>query len=364
MLEWIKNLEPEFIILFGSTFVLIYFSLINMRRAKKTLNLIGKRALTLTEELMNRDNLDVIDIVIVNTSYVNVEAGAVGFIYKKVNIPMKEESILVLARDSFKISIPIEDLRTFVVGKSKKIKKIFVYAEDSLGRKTICRAKNATRKIRELVCEEHIVEKKKAKIQRFVDGKYLFGERIILVLKVMVSPITNISRAMKNGLNKRLKRREIKLEIRNIEKKHKDEMNLVFDEQRREEQILNAQKKVLEEKKMQEAELKSADQKRRDELKKVQEELRKIDALIKKETDDKVRFEKEISLKKNEIKEKESLMSDQKADEKHAISNENDVEIEEENEEKAVEKMEKTEKKVTKNTKKKPVETPENLENK
>jgi hypothetical protein len=273
MLDWIMDLEPEFLILFGSSFVLICLSLVIMRRAQRTLNLIGKRALKLTEELMNRDQKDVVDIVIVNTSYVNVEAGAVGFIYRKVNLPLKEESILILARDSYKLSIPIEELRAFIVGKSKEIKRIHVYAEDSLGRKTICYARNATRKIKEIVIEEKLSAEIEARKQRFIDGKYLLGERLVLLFKFLVSPLTNLGRSIKNGLNKKLKGREVRLEVKSIEKKHKNEMQLVFDEQRREEQILGVQKRLLEEKKIQEAELKSADIKRKDELKKVKKKL-------------------------------------------------------------------------------------------
>lgn len=353
MLDWIMNLEPEFLILFGSSFVLIYFSLIVMRRAQKTLNLIGKRALTLTEELMNREQNNVIDIVIVNTSYVNVEAGAVGFIYKKINLPIKEESILVLARDSFKISIPIDELRTFVVGQSKVIKKIYVYAEDSLGRKTICYAKNATRRIKEIIKEEINSEKIEAKKQRFIEGKYLLGERFVLVLGVLFSPITNLSRSIKNGLNKRLKNREVRLGIKSIEKKHKNEMQLVFDEQRREEQILNVQKRLLEDKKIQESELKVADLKRKEELKKVLEEIKKIDAMIKKDSDDKARIEKEIDNKNKEINDKKLKINNEIVEKNTNLVTENV----EKTEEKEAEITEKPVKKATKTSKKSAVET-------
>lgn len=274
MLEWIKNLEPEFLILFGVSFVLIVLILIVIGKNQKVLDLIGKRALILKEDLLHRDEIDVIDILIANTSYVNVEAGAVGFIYQKVYLPLSETSILILARDSHKISIPLNNLRQFVIGRSDKVKKIEIYVEDSLGRRTVRKAVNATRKLKEILKVERRNRKIEEKKVRFETGQYLFFERIGLVFKFIFSPFTKLSRAIKTGLNKRLKNREVKLEIKEKEKKHKEEMQQVFDEQRREEMILQTEKKILAEKKAKQAEIKQQEKKRREEMEKVKEEAR------------------------------------------------------------------------------------------
>jgi hypothetical protein len=326
MVEWIQNLETEFVVLFGFSVIFFLMLLVTLRRNQRILDLIGKRALTLQEDLIHRDGEDYIDVLIANTSYVNVEAGAVGFIYKKVYLPLKEESILVLARDSHKISIPLENLRSFVIGQSVSVSKIYVYVEDSLGRKTIKRAKNSTRKLREILKNENKLQKIEDRKIRFETGKYRFFERIGLILAFLFSPFIRLSRAIKNGLNKRLKNREVKLEIIAKEKKHKDEMQQVFDEQRREELILQAEKKILAEKKAREAELKLAEKKRREEMKKVLEEQKEYDEIIAQEEKHLEELDRhENSMKNNEnkmktepdkIEEKTSLEQVESVDEK------------------------------------------------
>ncbi len=316
MLEWIKNLEPEFLILFGVSFVLIVLLLVILGKNQKVLDLIGKRALVLKEDLLHRDDLDVIDILIANTSYVNVEAGAVGFIYQKVYLPLSETSMLILARDSHKISIPLQTLREFVIGRSDTVKKIDIYVEDSLGRRTVRKAVNATRKLKEILKEERKNKKREDKKLRFETGTYLFFERLGLVFKWIFSPFTKLSRTIKTGLNKRLKNREVKLEIKEKEKKHKDEMQQVFDEQRREDMILQAEKRILAEKKAKQAEIKLQEKKRREDMEKVKEETRKFEEEMKVEQEDNIEGihdENEMKINENSH-ENESLETNKKVD--------------------------------------------------
>ena len=319
MLEWVKNLEPEFLILFGFSAIFIIVLLVVLGKNQKILDLIGKRALSLQEDLLHRDDMDVIDILIANTSYVNVEAGAVGFIYQKVFLPLSETSLLILARDSHKISIPLNDLRTFVIGRSNKVKKIEIYVEDSLGRRTIRKAVNAKRKLKDILKEEKNAKKTEDKKVRYETGHYLLFERIGLVFKYLFSPFTKLSRAIKSGLNKRLRNREVKLEIKEKEKKHKEEMQQVFDEQRREEMILQTEKKILADKKAKQAEIKQAEKRRREEMEKVKEETRIFEEEIQKEQQEKqedfkdeneVKIDENLTEKEPENNEEETIKQD------------------------------------------------------
>jgi len=327
MLEWIKNLEPEFLILFGFSAIFFIVLLVVLGKNQRILDLIGKRALSLQEDLLHRDDMDVIDILIANTSYVNVEAGAVGFIYQKVFLPLSETSLLILARDSHKISIPLNDLRTFVIGRSDKVKKIEIYVEDSLGRRTIRKAVNAKRKLKDILKEEKNAKKAEDKKVRYETGNYLLFERIGLIFKYLFSPFTKLSRAIKSGLNKQLRNREVKLEIKEKEKKHKQEMQQVFDEQRREEMILQTEKKILADKKAKQAEIKQAEKRRREEMAKVKEETRVFEEEIKKEQQEKddefkdeneVKIDENITEKDTDIKQEETIGKDEVSEETEA----------------------------------------------
>ncbi|MBE0701551.1 MAG: hypothetical protein IH571_07670, partial [Acholeplasmataceae bacterium] len=273
MIEWIKNLELEFVILFVATGLLLFLLVLTLLKSIKIYNLIGRRALDLSEDLLHREGIDVANIVIANTSYVNVEVGAVGFFYKKILLPLKEENAVILARDSHKISIPLVDLRAFVIGDSSHIKKIHIYVEDTLGRRTIRKAKNSFRVLKQILRKERKATKKEEKNMRFENGNYLFIERVGLVFKLILSPIVKLFRVIKTGVNRKLKDREIKLEIKRKQRVHRLEMQHAEDEKNREHLLVLAEEKMIEEKRL--AVLKSqqeAKKKAADELKKKQDE--------------------------------------------------------------------------------------------
>ena len=277
MWDFIRDLELEYLILFSIVGLTLFLVIVNVIKTQRALNLIGKRAFVLTEDLLFRDGVDVVDIMIANTSYVNVEAGALGFRYKKVLLPLKEESIMIIARDSHKISIPLDDLRTFVLGSSKRVKRVEIYAEDSLGRRTFRKAKNSMRELKKIMKSERKAERIEARNVRFETGNYRFLERVGLVFKWMFSPIYKLFRATKNVMNRKLKDRESKLEIKNLERAHQKEMRDLMDQERHEFLKVETEKRILEERQHAEIEARQNAIERREQLAKIVEAQKKAD---------------------------------------------------------------------------------------
>lgn len=249
MIEWLKNLEPEFLMIFGLLAVVIFVTLVLLVKAQRTLNLIGRRALILTEDLLKREGVDVVDIMVANTSYVNVEAAAIGLIYQKKLLPLKEENTIILARDSHKLTLPIQELRDYVLGADKKIKGIKIYVEDSLGRRSFKRAKNSKRYLKRVLKLERKAARIEAKRVRFETGNYKFFERIGLVFSVLWSPFRRAFKAIRLGLNRKLKLREERLELKKKELEHQMMLKEVAEEERREDERAKLEKRLMEEKK-------------------------------------------------------------------------------------------------------------------
>ncbi|MCR3905852.1 MAG: hypothetical protein NUK62_02315 [Tenericutes bacterium] len=301
MLEWIQELEPEFLIIFITLFLLLIFSIFTIGKVQRVLNLIGKKALNLTEDLLVRDGEDVVDIIIANTSFVNVETGAVGFVYKKVLLPLNEEGIMVLARNTHKISIPLKDLRSFVLGTSNKVKKVSIYVEDILGRRSFKKAKNSMRMLKKIMRTERKIARKEAKKERYETGNYLFFERIGLAFKFIFSPITKGVRAFRLWTNRKFKEREVRVEIRKKERNHQIEMQLLADEERHEKEIAEVESKIDEERKAKGVEVRQAAlQRKEDERVNLQED--KIAKEEKVESDKKLLEEESKKEKLNEEK--------------------------------------------------------------
>lgn len=277
MLDWIKNLEPEFLIIFGGLFVALIINVVILLKSGKTLNLIGKRALYLNEDFVIRSDRKVIDILVSNTSFISVKVAAVGYIFKKNLLPISEEVTEIAPRDSKKISIEIDALRAYVINENKKVTKLKIYAEDSLGRRTIYRAKDSYRTLKKIIKAENTAIKKEAKRKRFETGNYNFWERVGLVFKFIFSPFSKLNRAIKKGLNKKLKVREAKLKMKRKEDDHKTFLKSIAEDDRREKELLDLENKIALERK--EIEKQQQEKHRLNELKKQQllNEMAKIE---------------------------------------------------------------------------------------
>lgn len=308
MSEWLKNLEPEFLIIFIGIFIVVVISVVILIKSGKTLSLIGSRALNLNEDLVIRNGKKVVDILVSNTSFISVQVAAVGYIFKKNLLPISEEVTEISPRDSEKISIEIDALRAYVISDSKKVKKMKIYAEDTLGRRTVYRAKNSYRTLKKIVKDENKAIKKAAKIKRFETGKYNFPERVGLVFKFIFSPCAKLNRIIKEGLNKKLREREARLKVKRKEEEHKAFLKSIAIEDKREKEMLDLQNRIDEERKTIEKE-----QRKKESLKEF--EKQKEDAQLEVE---KHNSEVKPPKKDSENKKKENTI----IDEKHAENKE------------------------------------------
>lgn len=346
MIEWLKELELEFIIIFGLLAILVLISVVIVIKAQRTLNLIGRRALILTEDLVKRDGIDVVDIMVANTSYVNVEAAAIGLIYMKKLLPLKEENTIVLARDSHRLTKPLEEVRRYTLGDSIKVKKIKVYVEDSLGRRSFVKAKNSMRMLKKIIKAEQKAKRIEEKRVRFETGHYRFFERIGLIFQVIFSPFTKLFRSIRVGLNRKLKQREERLILKKKEMDHQSMLREVAEEEKREEDRAKLEKRLFEEKKKANIEARMAALKRKEEARIQEEQLRKSEEEMKLAEAEAALHESEVQLKKEQQQEVQNEEQNENIEEKQDLEKDEPFEESlEEKREEIVETKPKTKKK-------------------
>ncbi|MFA5470917.1 MAG: hypothetical protein WC219_02615 [Acholeplasmataceae bacterium] len=342
MWTWIKELEPEFLIIFIGLILAVIINIAIWIKTSRTLNLIDKRALTLKEDLVIRDDKKVIDILISNTTFISVKVAAIGYIYQKNLLPISEEVTEISPRDSEKTSVEIDALRAYLIDEKMKVKRLKLYVEDTLGRRSIQRAKDTYRALKKMIKEEKKAIKKAAKIKRSETGKYNFIERVGLIFKFIFSPISKLNYIIKTGLNKRLKERESRLVIKKKERDHKEFLKSIAEEDRREKDLSDVEKRI--EKERAELEHLQAEKKKEAEL-----EKQKLEQKLKKIEKEKAQIEAE-KIEENNVESSEIVDENEvKMDENIA---EQDVQIEEKTEEKVEDKTEKIEENVDKEVEK------------
>lgn len=296
MIEWLKTLELEYVIIFTLLTISVILLLFILTKSQRTINLIGKRALILMENLVLREGKHVIDIVVSNSSYVNVEAAAMGLIYKEKLLPLKEDTTIVLARDSYKVTLPIDVLRTKVLGSDKKLKMIDIYVEDSLGRRTKQHAYNAYQALKNILKDEKKAYKKHAKEERYATGDYRFFERVGLLFAWLFSPFNKLSKSVARRLNRRLKEREIRQELKRKEREHQDILREVALEEKHDQARAQLEKRIKEEQKNANIEARKQALKRKEEARKLEDELKKSEEELKKSEEELKIAEEETAL--------------------------------------------------------------------
>lgn len=375
MIEWLKTLELETIIIFGFLLVGVLLLLIILIKTQRTINLIGKRALVLVEDLVVRDGTHVIDIVASNSSYVNVEAAAMGLIYKDKLLPLKEETTIVLARDSYKVTLSLDQLRIKVLGKDKKIKMIHVYVEDALGRRTIKHAYNAYNALKKILKDEKKAYKKELKRERFETGNYRIFERVGLVFKWIFSPFVKLYLSIAKGVNRRLKEREIKQDLKRKEREHQDMLREVALDEKREQERADLEKRIKEEQLKANLEARKQALKRKEEARKLEDELKKSEEeLVVAEAEaalyeEKLKAENEEKDVENELDKDTDVVEptqETALDDNEIVDVEVVSEVEDQEEEKEISNVEESKKpqKKTSTMKKKAGEVPADLEEK
>jgi hypothetical protein len=200
MLDWIKNLEPEFLILFSFSGLFLVLIIILLIKSSRTLSIIGKKALKIKETIYKKEEDNIVKLNIINTSFGSIRVSEVGYIYENALTTLSSITYDLNSRDSIDIDTIVKDLREAVIKDKLKIKKFYFYTKDQMGRVT----KRVASKSRKLI-------KKELKVERCLRGEYNFIERTLLILALIFSPFTKlylftaekINFSLKNGQNKK-----------------------------------------------------------------------------------------------------------------------------------------------------------------
>lgn len=227
-LKWIEENIDIVIISLGILLITMFVVLvINLQKTSIVVKILTKKALKIKEQVTTIDN-DTYDIALIsNISYSAVKCIEAGIVYKKTHLPIVTEAIEVPARETLEIKdckILVSIVRSTLIGEGKKIGKFYLYAKDYAGRISKVQSKVTRKLIKKQLKNEKTIMILNAKQQRKETGNYNTGERFVMVLGVIVSPIVNLFTLINSKLNVALKRRQTKKEVKNIKKQKEKEI--------------------------------------------------------------------------------------------------------------------------------------------
>lgn len=202
---WLQNLTPETIIIFTLLALLLILIIYTINRVGSIKKYLVRDSLVLSEDMLVVNNINQTRVKITNSSFYNMVIHEYGFMQKNVKHSIRSERISIDERDDIVEAFTSDQVRQ--IFSNTKFSKIYFYVIDSSNRVRKLKMKRVNKYIKQHIKAEKKAYKKAEKQKRFDSGNYNFGERIVLILGVIVSPIVKlynlITRKTNSGLHKR-----------------------------------------------------------------------------------------------------------------------------------------------------------------
>ncbi len=214
MIEWIKQLTPEFYIVTG--FLILLFILIIVQIIR--LSIVARRLGTQDFKLMDtintdKEGKDFFQFVVSNQAFSTNNLNKMGFILNKNIIhELVEPNKLIPPRNKHVENFDMETIEAITIIGVKKFKKVRLYAENDLGDKKESKGKDLNKYLKNKFKANKKALKKAAKEERFETGNYNFWERVGLVLKLFGRPFYKLNLLVKRKTNNALRESEVRRE--------------------------------------------------------------------------------------------------------------------------------------------------------
>lgn len=226
MIEWIKQLTPEFYIIVGFLLILFILLIIQIIRLTLVSRRLGTQDFKIIEAISKNDDGDLfLQITVSNLAFSTNNLNKIGFKNKSVIHVLSEVNKLIPPRNKHVEVFNMEHIESITITDKKKYKKVKIYAENDLGDKQQIKAKVTNKHLKLRHKENKKALRKAAKAERFDTGNYNFWERLGLILRLFGRPFYKLNRKIKRSTNNALKESEVRRKQKAEHDKIENELN-------------------------------------------------------------------------------------------------------------------------------------------
>lgn len=214
MIEWIKQLTPEFYIVLGFLIILFILIIVQIIRLTIVSRRLGTQDFKLLDTInTDKEGKDFFQFVVSNQAFSTNNLNKMGFIlHKNIIHELIEPNKLIPPRNKHVENFEMEAIEAITIIGVKKYKKIRLYAENDLGDKKESKGKDLNRYLKKKFKANKKAIKKALKEERFETGNYNFWERVGLVLKLFGRPFYKLNLRIKRKTNNALRESEVRRE--------------------------------------------------------------------------------------------------------------------------------------------------------
>lgn len=224
MSEFLKELGPEFYIIFLALAVILIVIFIIIAKVFQISRAIGNRTLKVKENLILDNSEVLVEFSIINQSYIDNEISELGLYYEKRKIQIEVDSINIVARDSYKKIISIDQMRMLLNLFDYKLKKVRIYFEDSVGNIKLSKARLSRKHLKNILKAEKKVEVIEERKERIENGNLTANDRARIFFGQLASPFVMLNHVITRALNKKLSDYQMKKLVKQEKRKLTEEI--------------------------------------------------------------------------------------------------------------------------------------------
>lgn len=227
MIEWIKQLTPEFYIVIGFLLVLFILLIIQIIRLTLVARRLGTQDFKIIESIAkNNEGEYFLHITVSNQAFSTNNLNDIGFKNKDIIHVLSTVNKLIPSRNKHVESLPMQHIESITIVGKKKYKKLKIYAENDLGDKKLIKAKVTNKYLKRRFKQNKKAEKLAAKKERFTTGNYNVWERTGLILRLFGRPIYKLFRKLNRKTNYALRENEVRRQQKAEHDKIENDLNI------------------------------------------------------------------------------------------------------------------------------------------
>ncbi|MDY0209939.1 MAG: hypothetical protein RBQ91_00845 [Acholeplasma sp.] len=253
MLDWLKSLTPETIIIFGTLFTLFVMLIFVLIRLKRIASRVGEQEFYINESLLEIDGIQYINLTIINKAFSTNHINVIGVELRNISHPLEEKVVMIAPRSKHQTRFDLNIIKPFVFQNRKKYRKFKIYVENEIGLRKVIKPKVNNRFMKREFLKLMKAEKIERKKKRFESGQYNLLERTGLIIGLLFRPIAKLKRHMALSTNKALRESE----IRRQQKKEHDAIKYKLDQDAFKLSELRIREQAIKENRTRELELES-----------------------------------------------------------------------------------------------------------
>lgn len=273
MIDWLKSLTPETIIIFSALITIFIMTIFTLIRLRRIASRVGEQEFYINESLVELDGQPYINITIINKAFSTNHINVIGMELRNVSHPLEEKVVMIAPRSKHQTRFNLNELKPIIFQNRKKYRSFRIYVENEIGLRKSFRPRVNNRFMKRKFKQLLKSQKRERKLKRIETGQYNFFERTGLIIGLLFRPFIKLKRHMALSTNKALRESE----VRRLQKKEHDILKYKLDQDEFELDEIRIREQAVRENRTRELELETLKKAKELEIEKIKQLTRQAE---------------------------------------------------------------------------------------